>query len=349
MDYAVIIPLYFENRNTINLCSRLYELGAENIVIVNDGCPCTDSYFNELVSIGCHIVNLTTNNGKGVSIKAGIKYAHDNLYNIKGYITVDADGQHSAEDVMKIGRAMEIRPECLILGKRNLKKSNAPLISKLGNKLSSIYFKVITGIKCKDTQTGLRGIPASLYELAVSTAGDRFEYEMNFLTKCADKKVPFYNVGITVEYPAENKSNYRIVKDTYLIYKTPLKFATASIGCTVVDLTLFTLFKYLLPTGNILDITIATVLARIVSGGINFLINRKVIFKNDGKARRQALRFFILFFIIMCASTVIVSLLSFIPLPSTIIKAFVDLFLWTINYTMQRKWVFKEDTYVSKA
>lgn len=343
MSNAVIITVYFENRNTITLCNKLFELGADNIVVVNDGCPTTaNSFFNELISLGCHIVNISKNLGKGASIKAGIKYAHDNLYNIKGFITVDADGQHKPEDVMRVSRALELRHNCLILGKRDLKKSKAKLRSRIGNSLSSAYFKVITGVSCKDTQTGLRGIPASLYDVAMSAKGNRFDYEMNFLTKCADRKVQFYNINIVTECPSETKSNYRIIKDTYLIYRTPLKFATASIGCTFVDLVLFAVFTYLLPSSLQWNVVFATILARIVSGGINFMINRKTIFKNDAKAHNQAIRFIILFIGIMSASTIIVSFLSFLPIPVIITKAVVDLLLWTVNYNFQRRWVFKE-------
>lgn len=342
MNYAVIVTLYRENRTAIKLCNELYELGADNIVVVNDGCKLSHGFLTELTSMGCHIVNLQPNIGKGASIREGIRYAHDKLYNIKGYVTIDSDGQHNAEDAMKIMRAMELRPECLILGKRDLKKSKAPFITKLGNKISSVYFKVITGVRCKDTQTGLRGIPSSLYELAMDTKGNRFDFEMNFLTRCADRKVPFYNLNIIANYDDNENSNFRLVRDTYLIYKTPLKFATASVGCTIIDLALFTVFTYLLPSTLMWNVALATLLSRIISGLINFLINRKMIFKNDANARRQLVRYIVLFCCIMCASTVIVSLLSHIPIPVTLTKAVIDMLLWTVNYTVQRKWVFKE-------
>lgn len=342
MSHAVIITIYKKDRKTIELCYKLYELGAEHIVVVNDGCPTGDDYFNELVSIGCHIVTLDKNSGKGTCIKAGTKYAYENIYNITGFITADADGQHQAEDIMKISRALELRPDNLILGKRDITKSKMSLVQRLGHRVSSVYFKVITGVKCKDTMTGLRGIPATLYDIIINTKGQRFDYEMNFLTKCADLKVPFYNVNIVTVENADHESNFRPIKDTFLIYRTPLRFATASVGCTIVDLVLFTLFRYLLPASVQWNVALATVLARIVSGSMNFMINRKVIFENDNKAKNQALKFFVLFFCIMCASTIIVSLLSFIPVPATLIKAIVDLLLWAVNYTVQRKWVFKE-------
>lgn len=342
MSHAVIITLYKKDRITIDLCSKLNELGAEHIVVVNDGCVTGDEYFNELISIGCHIVTLEKGSGKGTCIKAGAKYAYENIYNITGFITADADGQHKAKDIMKVSRALEIRPDNLILGKRDFTKSKMSFCRKISHKLSTAYFKVITGVKCKDTMTGLRGIPITLYEVVINTKGQRFEYEMNFLTKCADLKVPFYNVNIVTNQPSDCTSNYRLFKDTFLIYRTPLRFATASIGCTIVDLVLFTIFTFLLPASTQWNVALATLMARIVSGSMNFMINRKVIFENDNKAGNQAFKFFILFFFIMCASTIAVSSLSFIPVPATLIKAIVDLLLWAVNYTIQRKWVFKD-------
>ena len=63
---------------------------------------------------------------------------------------------------------------------------------------------------------------------------------------------------------------------------------------------------------------------------------------------KQALRFFILFFCIMCASSLIVSALWFLPIPVTLTKAIVDLLLWTVNYKMQRIWVFKDSNRLKK-
>ncbi len=151
--------------------------------------------------------------------------------------------------------------------------------------------KVITGKSCRDTQTGLRGIPAFLYDTVMKTKGSRFDFEMNFLTKCADMRVPFYFVNIIADC-SNCSSNFRLIKDTYLIYRTPLRFATASIGCTIIDLVLFTIFAYILPSHMFFNIMLATLMARVVSGGINFLINRKVIFGNTDNGAKQALRFF---------------------------------------------------------
>lgn len=343
MDNAVIIPLYCENIKTVDLVSRLCALGADNIIVVNDGGRLSEEFRTSLMSMGCHFVEFSENQGKGKSIRAGLRYAHDKLYNIKGYITVDADGQHRAEDVMKVSRALELRPDTLILGKRDLKHSDVPVYMRFFKAVTSGYFKIITGVKCEDPLTGLRGIPACLYSLFIETKGDRYDYEMNCLTRCADRKVPIYTVTVLPRYFPNQPSNYNLFKDTYLIFITPLRFATASLGCSMIDILMFTLLTYLLPADMFLSVAIATILSRLVSGGINFAINRKVIFKDGGKASRQVRRYCILFFGIMLSSMTIVSLLSFIGIAVTLIKIAVDTLLWAVNYTLQRKWVFKKD------
>ncbi len=342
MDYAVIVPIYYETNNTLRLCRELFAQEADNIVVVNDGAKLSKSFLAELLSMGCNIIKFENNRGRGASLKAGIKFAHDKLYNIKGYITVDADGQHSAEDVMKIARAMDLRPNSIVLGKRDFPNANMTIRSKFGSRIASLYFKIITGVKCSDTLTEVKGIPNSLYEIAIGADGKRFDYDFNFLTECAGKGIEIYNLNINIHYSSKSKSNYRLIEDTYLIYATPLKFATASMGCALIDLILFTVLTYTLPTSLAFNVVFATLLARIVSGGINFFINRKVIFKNNGDVKRQLWRYIILFVGIMITSSAIVSLLSFIPIPVTIIKMLVDIMLWIVNYTMQRKWVFKE-------
>lgn len=342
MNQAIIITLYYENPLTLQLCRRLCDLGAEHIIVINDGGRVSFEFENELISMGCHYIKRKKNHGKGNCLRLGFRYARSKLFGITGFITADADGQHRAEDVVKVAHAMDLRADCLIIGRRNMKHSKAPLHLKIFNKIASVYFKIVTGVKCRDPLSGLRGLPISLYPLLMETKGDRFDYEMNYLTVCADRKVPFYDVGIVARYFENQKSNYHIVTDTYLIFITPLKFATASLGCALIDLILFTVISYLLPAQFFLSVAAATILARITSGGINFFINRRLIFKNDGAKSGQMKRYLILFACIMLASMTAVSLLSFLPVPVTALKIPVDLALWTVNYSMQRKWVFRE-------
>lgn len=69
MSHAIIIPIYCENRNTIILCNELQNFGAEHIVVVNDGLNPKSEYFNELTSIGCHLVHLKITTAKVQALK----------------------------------------------------------------------------------------------------------------------------------------------------------------------------------------------------------------------------------------------------------------------------------------
>ena len=102
-------------------------------------------------------------------------------------------------------------------------KEDVPPRSSMGNRITSAFFKLCTGVACSDTQTGLRGIPSSLIPLALSTKGDRYDYEMNFLM-AAVKKVPLVMIPIETVYMNGNEqSHFHPVRDSFLIYKEPLK------------------------------------------------------------------------------------------------------------------------------
>ena len=107
--------------------------------------------------------------------------------------------------------------------------------------ITSTLFKFGTGIACSDTQTGLRGIPPRLVPLALSTEGDRYEYEMNFLVE-AVKTAPLVMIPIETVYENGNAgSHFRPVRDSLLIYRDPLirlgtGMAAAGFGAFVVSL-----------------------------------------------------------------------------------------------------------------
>ena len=99
-----------------------------------------------------------------------------------GVITVDSDGQHTVEDVVALQNELNRQTApALLLGMRDFDDLNAPFKSRYGNKITSGIFKLLYGIKLKDTQTGLRGIPKKYLLQYMDLDGERFEYEMNML------------------------------------------------------------------------------------------------------------------------------------------------------------------------
>lgn len=337
----IIIPALAPGESLVWLVSRLREREAP-VVVVDDGSgPAYDEIFRQAEQMGCIVSRHPENLGKGAAIKTGIQAAIDRWGQVGGYVTADADGQHLPEDILRVAEELERRPDALVLGTRDFSGKGVPPRSRFGNRVTSAVFRLTSGISCPDTQTGLRGIPPALTGLALSEEGDRYEYEMNFLTDAA-RTVPLVFVPIQVVYEDGNRgSHFRPLADSARIYGRFLRFALASLAGAAADYLLFYLFSRLLPLPRVRMIFAATALARLGSGLVNFLMNRHFSFRSDKPVEGELVRYAVLFFAQMGASAGLVSLLSRLPVPLLAVKIVVDTTLFFLSYQIQKDWVFR--------
>ena len=223
MCNVIVIPAYEPDDRLTDLLETLERSGFTRIVVTDDGSsPGCTPVFIRAGELGCIVVRHEHNLGKGAAIKTGIEKAVREFGPGIGIITADADGQHLPQDIIRISDALTAYRDHLILGVRDFSGENVPARSAFGNRITSALFKFETGISCRDTQTGLRGIPSKLVPLARSTRGDRYEYEMNFLVE-AVKTTPLVMIPIETVYEYGNsRSHFRPVRDSLLIYREPL-------------------------------------------------------------------------------------------------------------------------------
>lgn len=111
-----------------------------------------------------------------------------------------------------------------------------------------------------------------------------------------------------------------------------------------IDLSLFTIFSFLLKQsiGNS-AIFVATVLARIISSFINYLINRNTVFNNNGSGMDKVtlIKYYTLVVIQMLVSATAVSTLyKAFSIYEVFIKIPVEIVLFLINYFVQKKFIF---------
>lgn len=126
------------------------------------------------------------------------------------------------------------------------------------------------------------------------------------------------------------------------INKTFILYVFSAGSSFVLDLLLFTIFNVCL--GNIIgtfSIILATIFARILSSLYNFAINSKVVFKKNSK--KMFLQYYLLVIIQMCVSGFLVFIINtfIINVFATVIKFFVDVTLFIINYFIQKEVIFK--------
>src|SRR5258705_11776083 len=121
-----------------------------------------------------------------------------------GIVTADADGQHSARDILKVASELQARPTEAILGCRDFKR-DVPLRSKLGNIISRYVYRFLIGLNLSDTQTGLRGIPRPLMELSLSIRSNRYEFETEQIITAKAANFKFREVPIQTVYIDDNR------------------------------------------------------------------------------------------------------------------------------------------------
>ena len=237
------------------------------------------------------------------------------------------------------------------MGVRNFNDEHVPARSKFGNVVTRSVFRILCGIKVSDTQTGLRAIPFEHLPLMLQVDGDRYEYETNQLFAVKQAGIEFKETVINTVYIEENQtSHFRPIRDSIRIYGVIIRYIASSLASTLVDVSLFTLLNLIfgkLGLSDELRIILAEAIARIISSFVNFSLNRKVVFKSKEKFGSTMLRYYILCVCQLAASTGLVYLFSAVifklsdgSLFDTLIKIFVDTFLFFLSFRIQQTWVF---------
>lgn len=342
---TIIIPSLNPDEKLVKLVENLTNSGYKDIIVVNDGSSKEyDKYFKSIkenVVLLTHAINL----GKGRALKTAFnEYLNNHKDKMGGVITVDSDGQHKIEDIKKINKKLLNSKSSLILGARNFNDKNVPFRSKFGNKLTRVIFSFLTGIKVKDTQTGLRGITPKYIETLMNIQGERFEYEMNMIMFAKNSDINIEEETIETVYIQGNKSShFNPLTDSFKIYLIFFKYILASMISFIVDIGLYKLFfNLLIKSVSNYAIMIATIGARVISSFINYKINKNTVFKSSSK--NSIIKYYILCMIQMIVSALLVSYIyKFIGQKGEVlIKIIVDIILFFMNFKIQKEWVFKK-------
>lgn len=349
----VVIPSYEPDDRLVKLIKKLVDNNISPIIIVNDG---SDTIYNKFFDQSMNIINgngaLLThdiNKGKGRALKDAFQFIINNYPNAIGCITADSDGQHTPECILKCMDALRKHPKDLVLGARDFDKENVPWKSEFGNKLTRHIIRFLCGIKITDTQTGLRGIPYDFMKYLMDVPGERFEFETQMLVE-SKNRVAIYEVPIETVYDSKENhtTHFHPVKDSIRIYKIFGKifgkFLISSLSSSILDLTLFTFFCWLLKKNisSVAYVTLATILARIISAVYNYLINYKFVFNSEAKHKKSAFRYLCLAAVqMLCSAGIVTFLISvFSKVPEVYLKIPVDVFLFFCSYYIQHEFVY---------
>lgn len=225
LPVAILIPAFQPSPSLLTLIEQLIQ-HVHSIILINDGSSSAHSKLFTKIKLykQVHYIEHTQNQGKGAALKTGMLYWQQHLSTItKGIVTADADGQHSAQDILKLSNALIDTPSSIHLGVRQFSTS-IPLRSHLGNVITRSLFRLLTGHNLLDTQTGLRCLPQEFIEKAIKLDGNGYEYEMKTLTYALKQQWPIKQHAIATIYIDDNSSShFRPIYDSYRIYSCLIK------------------------------------------------------------------------------------------------------------------------------
>ncbi|MBE9938412.1 glycosyltransferase [Cellulosimicrobium sp. AB352] len=335
---AVVVPAYQPDARLVALVDALRAAVPESpVVVVDDGSDrrC-GGVFRAVRALGAVVLTVPVNRGKGHALRTGIRWVHDRLPG-HGVVCADADGQHTVVDVLRVAARSQAEPEAVVLGARRF-AGDVPVRSRVGNAATRWAFAATTGTRVRDTQTGLRAYGPGLLDDLLAVRGDRYEYELRALLEATRAGRRIVEVDVATVYLDDNaSSHFRPVADSLRVWAPLLRFAASSLGSAAVDVVALLALHAL--TGSLLA---AVVGARLLSAGVNFAVNRRLVFPGgrDLPLRVAAARYVALAAVLLAASYGLLALLTGIGLPLLAAKVGTDAVLVATSYEVQRRVVF---------
>lgn len=359
--YIALIPAYEPEGKILGLTDELIEKGFE-IVIVDDGSgPDYAELFEEL-SQKTIVITHRENRGKGAALKTGLGFINKYMAytetiltpsgadTVSGkdaiIVTVDADGQHLPDDVLRVAEIAAAKRDALVLGSREL-KDDIPARSRFGNTVTRYVYSAATGVHIHDTQTGLRAFHRSMIPRLLDIAGDRYEYEINMLMQLAAEGVPIIEERIETVYEDNNSgSHFRTVRDSFRVYKEILNFSASSLASFAIDYSMYALLLALTGAAGVANsLIISNIGARLVSGTANYTMNRMLVFRNRTGLAKSAAQYFLLAVFILAGNTIVLSTLAgTLGINSLIAKFITEVIFFTISWIVQRYVIFHTET-----
>lgn len=174
-----------------------------NVIVVDD-CS-ADTTAQKAFDVGAHVLRHPINLGQGAALQTGIQYALAN--GCEYVVTFDADGQHSAEEILPMLAALRRSNADICLGSRFLGKTlNLPWQRRWILKCAILFTRLTGGIKLTDVHNGFRVMTRRFC--------DQFEFRQNrmahaseILNHIASHKTKYVEFPVTITY-----SEYSIQK-----------------------------------------------------------------------------------------------------------------------------------------
>jgi len=342
MKVALIVPAYKPTSDMIPMLEKFSRETDFMPVVVDDGSGSEFLEIFEKIPEGTTLLRHEVNKGKGAALKTAMHHILEKMPECSIAVTADADGQHRYADIVNVVKVAQKHPGALVLGSRAF-DGKIPLRSRVGNAITRQVFAAASGTPVRDTQTGLRAFDREAMQKFIDIPGERYEYEINMLLHAAHNDIPILEETIETVYIDDNSSShFNPLRDSMKIYMCIFKYIASSLIGFGVDFVALLLFKWLTAgMGAEKSLLISVVLARIVSAGVNFAINKTVVFHSKGDWKKEFGKYAVLAVVILVANYYLMRLFTItLGWPLVLAKLLVEVVLFCANFLVQGRVVY---------
>ena len=342
----ILIPAYEPNRHLTALVRSLQEADPWlTIVVVDDGSgPEYKDMFDAVARLGCYVLSYAVNGGKGHALRRGFAFIAAEFPG-QDVVCADSDGQHPVVDILAVADRVRSVTGAMVLGCRNF-SGDVPVRSKFGNTVTRGLFRLATGQRITDTQTGLRGYRADMLPWLLTVHGERYEYELNLLLEAKQAGFGIDSVEIATVYLDHNSgSHFRPIADSLRIYAPLLKFLGSSLSAFMVDMVMFLILSAWTDS-----LVLAVVGARLISASVNFIVNRRLVFEHgrDTSLRAAATGYVALVLVLLSANYAAMWALTSLAVPDLLAKLVTEVTLLGFSYAVQQRFLFVREAQATR-
>ncbi|AIK96369.1 glycosyltransferase family 2 protein [Candidatus Odyssella acanthamoebae] len=219
-----LIPTYNHHKALPSIIERLMQVNME-ILIVDDGS--NEMTHQTLISLAKQypltILTLKKNQGKGAAIHQGLLWAKQ--HDFSHAFQIDADGQHSLDNLQGFMNLSSNNPHALISG-QPIYDESMPLSRRIGRWFTHVWVWIETlSFRITDSMCGFRIYPidSTLSILNSKSIGTRMDFDTQIMVHLFWQGVPVIMSPVPVTYPDDNTSNFDVVKDNWRITKMHTK------------------------------------------------------------------------------------------------------------------------------